>query len=93
MSRIGKLPIEIPSGVDVKIKDGLVSVKGPKGELEQNVDPGMVLEIDDGAINVSRPNDERKWRSLHGLTRTLINNMVVGVTQGFSKTLHLTVGQ
>jgi large subunit ribosomal protein L6 len=89
VSRIGKLPIEIPSGVDVKIKDGLVSVKGPKGELEQNVDPGMVLEIDDGAINVSRPNDERKWRSLHGLTRTLINNMVVGVTQGFSKTLQI----
>lgn len=57
--------------------------------MEQNVDPGMVLEIDDGAINVSRPNDERKWRSLHGLTRTLINNMVVGVTQGFSKTLQI----
>lgn len=89
MSRIGKLPIEIPSGVDVKIKDGLVSVKGPKGQLEQKVDPGMILKIDKGAISVTRPNDERKWRSLHGLTRTLINNMVVGVTQGFAKALHI----
>lgn len=89
MSRIGKLPIEIPSGVDVKIKEGLVSVKGPKGQLEQKVDPGMVLEIDNGAISVTRPTDERKWRSLHGLTRTLINNMVVGVTQGFSKALQI----
>lgn len=89
MSRIGKLPIEIPSGVDVKIKDGFVSVKGPKGQLEQKVDPGMVLEIDNGAISVTRPTDERKWRSLHGLTRTLINNMVVGVTQGFSKALQI----
>jgi large subunit ribosomal protein L6 len=89
VSRIGKLPIEIPSGVDVKIKDGLVSVKGPKGELEQKVDPGMILEIDNGSISVTRPTDERKWRSLHGLTRTLINNMVVGVTQGFSKALQI----
>jgi len=89
VSRIGKLPIEIPSGVDVKIEDGLVSVKGPKGQLEQKVDPGMILEIDKGAISVTIPADERKWRSLHGLTRTLINNMVVGVTQGFSKALQI----
>lgn len=89
MSRIGKLPIEIPEGVEVKIKTGMVTVKGPRGQLEQKVDPGIILEMDNSVINVKRPSDERTWRSLHGLTRTLINNMVVGVTQGFSKNLQI----
>lgn len=89
MSRIGKLPIEIPSNVEMKLENGLVSVKGPKGELNQKVDPGLKLEREDGVLHVKRPNDERKWRSLHGLTRTLINNMVVGVTEGYSKSLDI----
>jgi large subunit ribosomal protein L6 len=89
VSRIGKLPIEIPEGVEVKIKTGMVTVKGPKGQLEQKVDPGIILEMDNSVINVKRPSDERTWRSLHGLTRTLINNMVIGVTQGFSKNLQI----
>lgn len=87
MSRIGKLPIEIPQAVDVQIKNSLVTVKGPKGELQQMVDPGMILEMKDGVLNVNRPSDERNWRSLHGLTRTLLNNMVVGVTSGYQKVL------
>lgn len=89
MSRIGKLPIEIPGDVKVDVAEGLVKVKGPKGELEQKVDPGLILNMEDGTLNVGRPNNERKWRSLHGLTRTLINNMVVGVTQGY--TIGLTI--
>jgi large subunit ribosomal protein L6 len=89
VSRIGKLPIEIPKGVEVKIENGVVTVKGPKGQLEQKVNPGIVLEMDSGIINVKRPSDERNWRSLHGLTRTLVNNMVVGVTQGFTKHLQI----
>jgi large subunit ribosomal protein L6 len=89
VSRIGKLPIEIPNGVEIKIDQGVVRVKGPKGQLEQKVDPGMILEIKEGFLNVERPNNERNWRSLHGLTRTLLNNMVVGVTQGFSKALQI----
>lgn len=89
MSRIGKLPITIPGGVEVKLAEGLVSVKGPKGELSQAVDPGMIIEMKDGVITVERPNDERKWRQLHGLTRTLVNNMVVGVSEGYSKTLQI----
>lgn len=89
MSRIGKLPIEIPGDVKVDVTNGLVKVKGPKGELEQKVDPGMILNMEDGTLNVGRPNNERKWRSLHGLTRTLINNMVVGVTKGY--TIGLTI--
>ncbi len=89
MSRIGKLPIHIPSGVEVALSQGLVKVKGPKGELSQAVDPGMIIKMKDGVITVERPNDERKWRQLHGLTRTLINNMVVGVSQGYSKNLQI----
>jgi len=89
VSRIGKLPIEIPGDVKVDIANGLVKVKGPKGELEQKVESGMILKMEDGTLNVDRPNNERKWRSLHGLTRTLINNMVVGVTKGY--TINLTI--
>ncbi len=89
MSRIGKLPIEIPDGVDVKIKGDLVTVKGPKGELQQTVDPEMKLGRKDATLTVERPSDERRHRSMHGLTRTLINNMVVGVTQGYQKKLQI----
>ena len=87
MSRIGKLPIEIPQGVEVKAAEGLVQVKGPKGQLSQSVDPGLELKLEDKSFTVTRPSDERKWRALHGLTRTLINNMVVGVTEGYSRVL------
>ncbi|RMI17185.1 MAG: 50S ribosomal protein L6 [Calditrichaeota bacterium] len=89
MSRIGRLPVQIPSGVEVRVEEGLVTVKGPKGELQQRIDPGMIIEIKDGVLTVDRPSEERKWRSLHGLTRTLINNMVVGVTEGFRKNLEI----
>lgn len=87
MSRIGKLPVVIPAGVEIKIKDGLVHVKGPKGELREQMNPEMGLEIKDGVLRVERPGDEIKWRAFHGLTRTLINNMIVGVSEGFTKTL------
>lgn len=89
MSRIGKLPIKVPSGVEIKIEGTLVKVKGPKGELQRNLHPNMKVECADGVIRVTRPTDGRLDRSLHGLTRTLINNMVVGVTQGYSKQLNV----
>ncbi len=90
MSRIGKLPITVPSGVDVAIDDAQVTVKGPKGTLSHSVAAPIVVEKDaDGVIEVKRPNDERESRSLHGLTRTLINNMVVGVTEGYEKRLEI----
>lgn len=87
MSRIGKLPIEIPNNVELKIEKGSVLVKGPKGELHQEYNTGLTLEREDNKLYVKRPSDDRKWRSLHGLTRTLINNMVVGVDKGYHKTL------
>ncbi len=89
MSRIGLQPIEIPSGVDMTIEPGLVKVTGPKGALEQRVSPAMQIERENGTVRVSRPNDERVNRQLHGLTRTLIANMVQGVTQGFRKDLEI----
>ena len=89
MSRIGRAPITVPAGVEVKIDGSHVAVKGPKGALEMTVAPNMKVELDAGVIHVSRPNDEKMNRSLHGLTRTLINNMVVGVSEGFSKTLEV----
>jgi large subunit ribosomal protein L6 len=90
MSRIGKLPIAVPSGVDVAIDDALVTVKGPKGTLSHTVAaPIVVAKGEDGVLEVKRPNDERESRSLHGLTRTLINNMVVGVTDGYEKKLEI----
>ena len=90
MSRIGKLPIPVPAGVEVTIDGSDVTVKGPKGELSRSFDSNMQISRNDaGEIVVTRPNDERRNRSLHGLTRTLINNMVVGVTEGYSKTLEL----
>ena len=89
MSRIGKLPIEVPSGVDVAIDDQLVTVKGPKGTLSHQVAAPITVESSDGVLEVKRPDDERISRSLHGLTRTLINNMVVGVTDGYEKRLEI----
>jgi len=90
MSRIGKLPIAVPSGVEVGLDDRLVTVKGPKGTLTHRVaEPITVAQADEGAIQVSRPNDERLSRSLHGLTRTLIANMVTGVTDGYEKKLEI----
>jgi large subunit ribosomal protein L6 len=90
MSRIGKLPIPVPSGVDVAIEGQHVTVKGPKGTLNHTVvEPITVRRGDDGALQVSRPDDERESRSLHGLSRTLIANMVTGVTSGYTKTLEI----
>ncbi|GJL79057.1 MAG: 50S ribosomal protein L6 [Nitrospinaceae bacterium] len=89
MSRIGKLPIKIPSGVDCKNDGGVFRVKGPKGQLERTLHPNMKIEMQDGEIRVIRPTDGRQDRSLHGLTRTLVNNMVAGVTEGFSKQLNI----
>ncbi len=88
MSRIGKMPISIPAGVEVTMGEGnLITVKGPKGTLTQKLSEKMTLTREDGVIVVTRPNDEKENRSLHGLTRTLLSNMVVGVTEGFKKTL------
>jgi large subunit ribosomal protein L6 len=87
VSRIGKLPIEIPGGVEIKTDNGLVTVKGPKGTLSRQVSTEMKLEQQGNTLLVTRPSDERKHRALHGLTRTLINNMVVGVTTGFTRNL------
>ena len=89
MSRIGKLPIEVPSGVDVAIDDRLVTVKGPKGTLSHSVAAPITVERSDSVLEVKRPDDERNSRALHGLTRTLINNMVVGVTDGYEKKLEI----
>jgi large subunit ribosomal protein L6 len=90
MSRIGKLPITVPSGVDVNIDGQAVSVKGPKGALSLNLaEPIIIEKADDGTLEVKRPNDERRSRSLHGLSRTLVQNMVVGVTQGYEKKMEI----
>lgn len=89
MSRIGIQPITIPAGVEFEANDGHVVIKGPKGELHQQVHPEMVLSRDNGTLSVGRPNDERMFRQLHGLTRTLINNMVKGVTDGYRKDLEI----
>src|SRR5882724_807047 len=90
MSRIGKLPITVPAGVDVTIDGRTVSVKGPKGTLTHTVaEPITVEKDDDGTLAVRRPNDERQSRSLHGLTRTLVFNMIVGVTQGYEKKMEI----
>ena len=89
MSRIGKQPISVPSGVEVKVDGRRVSVKGPKGELGLTVAEPIEVALEDGTVTVTRPNDERESRSLHGLTRTLINNQIVGVTEGYSKSLEI----
>jgi len=88
MSRIGRAPISIPAGVEIKVEDNnVVTVKGPKGTLKQQFNPNMAIAMDNGVLTVARPNDAKENRALHGLTRTLINNMVVGVTVGYKKEL------
>lgn len=89
MSRIGRHPITVPAGVDVKIDGSTVTVKGPKGTLTQTFKPQMKIELEAGVLTVSRPDDEDMNRALHGLTRTLINNMIEGVTHGFTKALEI----
>ena len=89
MSRIGRMPIVIPAGVDVKVDGSTVTVKGPKGTLTQTVNSKMSVAVEDGVIKVTRPDDEKLSRSLHGLTRSLIANMVEGVTKGYKKDLEI----
>lgn len=89
MSRIGQLPVVIPDGVDVNIKGSHVKVKGPKGELQHIFPPDIAISLDEGEVTVKRPSDEKQHRALHGTTRALINNMVIGVSTGFSKTLEI----
>src|SRR5580704_12640770 len=89
MSRIGKLPIAVPSGVTIDVADSVVRVKGPKGELQQHILPLVSVRQDDGQVVVERKSDNKPSRSAHGLTRTLINNMVNGVTKGFRKSLEI----
>ena len=89
MSRVGKRPIPVPSGVEFKLDGVVLKVKGPKGQLQRDLHPNMKITIENDQITVTRPTDGRIDRSLHGLTRTLINNMVIGVTEGFSKTLNV----
>ena len=89
MSRIGKLPVSIPAGVTISVNNGVVTVKGPKGELKQEINPNITVEIEGNVCNVTRPNDEKENRAMHGLYRSLINNMVIGVSEGYKKTLEL----
>ncbi|MFQ5536445.1 MAG: 50S ribosomal protein L6 [Gemmatimonadota bacterium] len=89
MSRIGKLPVDLPKGVEAKQQNGTLMVKGPKGELSLDVHPEMKVVIEEGRIRVERPSDEKRHRALHGLTRSLVANMVTGVTEGFQKTLEI----
>ena len=89
MSRIGRMPIAIPQGVDIKIEGSVVTVKGPNGQLSRTVHNDMILELEDGQLLVKRPSEEKFHKSLHGLTRSLINNMVEGVTKGFQRSLDL----
>ncbi len=89
MSRIGRMPITVPAGVEVKVEDNFVTVKGAKGTLSQQFSKELGIELKDGEIQVTRPSDDKKHRSLHGLTRTLIHNMIEGVVNGYSKTLEI----
>jgi len=89
MSRVGKMPIPLPQGVEVRIDGARVTVKGPKGELSRDLNPEMRVEQTDGQVTVSRPSEQPRHRAMHGLTRTLVANMVTGVSAGFSKTLEL----
>lgn len=91
MSRIGRAPITVPAGVTVTLgEENLVTVKGPKGELSRHIHPDIKVSVEDGVITVTRPSDDKDHRALHGLSRALLNNMVVGVTEGFTKTLEIT---
>ena len=89
MSRVGSQPIPVPNGVDVAISGNEVTVKGPKGKLQKRFDPDMILSEEHGVVQVGRPSDQRQHRALHGLTRTLVANMIQGVTEGYVKTLEL----
>ncbi|MFV0390811.1 MAG: 50S ribosomal protein L6 [Paludibacteraceae bacterium] len=89
MSRIGKLPITVPAGVTISVRDNVITVKGPKGELTQAVDPNITVEVEGNECKLTRDNDERQNRAFHGLYRSLVNNMVVGVSDGYKKTLEL----
>ena len=89
MSRIGKQPISLPKGVEIKVDSGAVTVKGPKGTLTRSIHPDMILNVENGSLNVNRPTDAKEHRALHGLTRTLVANMVEGVTNGYTKTLDI----
>ncbi len=89
MSRIGKLPIQIPQGVTITVKDNVVAVKGPKGELYQSINPNIQIAVENDQVIVSRPDDEKDNRSMHGLYRSLIHNMVIGVSEGYRKQMEL----
>jgi large subunit ribosomal protein L6 len=89
MSRIGKAPVTVPSGVDISVSGATITVKGPKGTLSRVIPGDISISQDDGVLSVARPNDERRNRALHGLTRSLVNNMVIGVTDGFKKNLEI----
>ncbi|MFY0606319.1 MAG: 50S ribosomal protein L6 [Cyclobacteriaceae bacterium] len=89
MSRIGKAPISIPAGITINVDQDLVTVKGPKGELKQNIHPDMIVKIEDGTLTVDRPTEQKRHKAMHGLTRSLINNMVVGVADGYKKEMEL----
>ena len=89
MSRIGKAPINIPSGVEVSIDKSIVKVKGPKGELFQKIDPDLELTVEDGVLELKRPTDQQRHKAMHGLYRSLINNMVIGVSEGYTRELEL----
>ena len=89
MSRIGKLPITLPKGVTVTFANNVVTVEGPKGELQQTVHPNIMVAIDNGVVPVARPNDDKENRAMHGLYRSLLNNMVIGVSEGYKQTLEL----
>jgi large subunit ribosomal protein L6 len=89
VSRIGRMPVEVPQGVDVAIQGSHIRVKGPKGQLEHTFPAAMKISLDAGVITVERPSDEREHRALHGMTRAIINNMVTGVSQGFEKVLEV----
>ena len=92
MSRIGKAPISVPAGVTVSVSNGnMVTVKGPKGELKQQIDPDLTLSIEDGVLEVKRPTDQKRHRAMHGLYRSLIFNMVTGVSTGSVSYTHLTL--
>ena len=90
MSRIGLKPIDLPTGIEINVSEGnLVEVKGPKGQLTEQINPELGINIEDGVLTVGRPTESKKHKSLHGLSRTLISNMIVGVTEGYSKTLEI----
>ncbi len=89
MSRIGRMPITVPAGVTVDIRGSSITVKGPKGTLSRDLHPDMQVKLDGNIVTVSRPSDEKNHRSLHGLTRTLVNNMIIGVTEGFKRNLEV----